>query len=261
MPICAESPQPVKLDFPPQGLSVHITPSTTGASLEEVFACLFQHPIEANAQYDLTGTIDLPLTHEASTQFLMGELTFSSENGRIVYATVLMKIFSVLNITEIFTGGKSDLTEKGFGYARIFAKGRIGGGKLVFDEILLDGNAITITGQGSIDLTDQEMDISLLAAPLKTQSIESSTKYPSFGYIAGGSLISFPLHIEGTPNNPTVVPMPPKAVGKGLLGIMERALKSPFKLVESAAELATGESKTKSVPTIEDELQNQMKGP
>ena len=95
-------------------------------------------------------------------------MEFSSKNGRIFYYSVLMKIFSVLNITEVFTGGKSDLAEKGYSYSSAHAAAELGGGKMRFSEILFDGNSLKITGQGSIDLVDQTVDITLLAAPLKT---------------------------------------------------------------------------------------------
>jgi hypothetical protein len=44
------------------------------------------------------------------------------------------------------------------------------------------------------------------------------------------------MRVKGDISNPTVVPIPPSAVGKGLLGIMRRTLKTPFMLVEIAAE-------------------------
>ena len=83
---------------------------------------------------------------------MSGHMEFSSDNGKIEYSNVLMKIFSVLNVTELFTGGKSDLTEAGYGFTKAYAKAGIGGGKLQFSEILLDGNSLKITGQGVITL-------------------------------------------------------------------------------------------------------------
>lgn len=239
-----------KISFSPGGMSLHITPTARGVSLQESAGCLWHRPVQADARYDLTGEIDLPPSRKNPVQLMSGQLEFSSDNGRIEYANVLMKIFSVLNVTEIFTGGKSDLTEKGYGYTRAYVKAEIGGGKLLLNEILLDGNSLKITGQGSIDLKDRQVDVTLLAAPLKTID-RIVNRIPIISYIAGGSLISVPLRVEGEMSDLSVVPVPPSAVGRGLLHLMERTLKAPFKMMEDAAELVSEQpapAKTAPIP-------------
>ncbi|WP_319404888.1 AsmA-like C-terminal domain-containing protein [uncultured Desulfosarcina sp.] len=237
-----------KLGFSPRGMSLHITPTATGASLQETANCLWQKPVKAQARYDLTGEINLPPTPENPTRSMSGHMEFSSDNGKIEYSNVLMKIFSVLNITEMFTGGQSDLTEAGYGYAKAYAKADIGEGKLQFSEILLDGNSLKITGQGTIALDTRETDFSLLAAPLKTID-RIVNKIPIVNYIAGGSLISIPLHVTGPLADIKVTPMSPLAVGEGLLNLMGRTLKAPFKLVQSASEFAVEESSKLIAPS------------
>ena len=147
-----------------------------------------------------------------------------------------MKIFSMLNLTEVFSGGESDLAEQGYGYTQAFTNIEFDQGKLQFNEILLDGNSLKITGQGSIDLTDRTIDVILLAAPLKTVD-RIVDKLPIISYITGGTLISVPLRVTGKVNDPSVVPMSPTAVGKGVLNIMGRILKAPYKLVEASADV------------------------
>ena len=230
-----------ELAISPDGVSLHVIPTATGASLQETVNCLVQRPIKAQAQYDLAGEINLPPIRENPARSVSGHLEFSSDNGRIDYSSVLMKIFSVLNITEVLTGGQSDLTGKGYGYTKAYATADISGGKVQFSEILLDGNSLKITGQGTIALDTREADIKLLAAPLKTID-RVINKIPIVNYIAGGSLISIPLRITGPLAGIKVSPMSPAAVGEGLLNIMGRTLKAPFKLVQSATEFAVEES-------------------
>jgi hypothetical protein len=229
-----------ELAFSPQGVSLHVTPEASNTSFQETVSCLWNRPVKAVARYDLSGEINLPPTRENPARFLSGQIEFSSQNGRIHYANSLMKIFSVLNVTEVFTRGRSDLTEEGYGYTTAHATAEIGGGKVEFKEILLDGDSLKITGQGSIDLNDATVDIILLAAPLKTVD-RIVNNLPIISYIAGGSLISIPLRVEGKLKDISVVPLPPSAVGKGLLNIMERTLKAPFKLVEGATSAGSAE--------------------
>ena len=228
-----------EITFSPAGLRLHITPRAQAASLQTTARCFWDQTIQTEARYDLTGEIQLPPSALDPLQIISGHLDVSSANGRIAYSNVMMKIFAILNVTEVFTGGASDLTEKGYGYTVARAKMRLGGGKLHFDEILMDGNSLKITGQGSIDLMNQEVDIKLLAAPLKTVD-RVVNKIPIINYIAGGSLISIPLRVKGKLDDITVATMPPSDVGKGLLNIMGRTLKAPFKLAEQAASRTTG---------------------
>lgn len=229
--------------FSPDGTSLHIIPAASEASLQETADCLLPNPVTAQATFAVSGEIRLPPTRTDITRALSGELTVSSDNGRIVYSSVLMKIFSVLNVTEAFTGGKSDLAEDGYGYTRAFARAAISDGKARLNELLLDGNSLKITGQGEIDMAQRKVDVTLLAAPLKTVD-RIIDKIPIINYITGGTLVSVPLRVHGDIKDPSVVPLAPSAVGKSLLNFMGRTLNAPFRLVKSAADLVTGKTDT-----------------
>ena len=224
--------------FTSDGLRLHISPRAESAPLEATAECLWDKSVEVQGRYDLEGDIRLPEPAHDPLQQLTGRLTVRSQNGRILYSNVMTKIVALLNVTEALTGGSSDVIRRGYGYTNAHVKMRLGDGKLHLDEILLDGNSLKMTGRGSIDVNSQNVDIKLLAAPLKTVDRVVS-KLPVIGYIAGGSLISIPLRVRGKVDNVTVVTMPPSDVGKGLLNLMGRTLKEPFKLIEQGASLAT----------------------
>jgi hypothetical protein len=209
-----------------------VAPAATHTSLQETAGCLWRKDVRADARYDLSGEINLPPTQNDPVGVMTGQMQFSSQNGRIYYMNTLMRIFSILNITEIFTGGRSDLGENGYGYSSAFATAQIGGGKLQLNEILLDGNSLKITGQGSIDLRDRTVDIALLAAPLKTVD-RLISRLPVIKNVTGGSLITIPLRLQGKLGNINVSAMSPTNVGSGLLNMMGRVLKTPFKMVET----------------------------
>jgi hypothetical protein len=224
---------PGELAFSPRGMRLHVTPTATDAALQETAGCLWQQDVKADARYDLTSEINIPPTRNDPVGFMTGQMQFSSQNGRIHHVNVLMKIFSILNITEIFAGGRSDLGENGYGYSSASATAQIGDGKVQFNEILLDGNSLKITGQGSIDLRDRTVDIVLLAAPLKTVD-RLVNKLPVIRTITGGTLITIPLRLEGKLDAINVVPVAPSSVGRGLFNTMGRVLKTPFKMVAAS---------------------------
>ncbi len=57
-------------------------------------------------------------------------------------------------------------------------------------------------------------------------------RVPIFGYVIGGTLTSLPVGVGGDIRNPTVVPLGPRAVTSHLVGVFERTLKLPGKLLE-----------------------------
>ena len=54
---------------------------------------------------------------------------------------------------------------------------------------------------------------------------------PVLGYVIGGTFTSVPVGVSGDIRNPLVVPLGPLAVGSEVLGIFERTLKLPAKLI------------------------------
>ncbi len=225
-----------EIEFSPNGLAFNIFPAANDESIQQTQECLWQTPVEIDASYDLTGVIRLPPTRDNPIPFVSGNLELSSQNGRIVSTNVWTRIASYLRMNRVFDAGNPDSSEKGFLYTTAHVKAQIQGGKALFEEILLDGDALKITGQGNLDLQNATADIILLAAPLKTVD-RIVNKIPVIGYIAGGSLISIPIRIRGNLNELKVQPMRPADVGQGVLGIMKRTLKAPFKLVEGSPDV------------------------
>jgi hypothetical protein len=68
-------------------------------------------------------------------------------------------------------------------------------------------------------------------APLKT--VDSVVKkIPIVGGILGGTLVSIPVRATGDLTDPKVSALSASGVGSELLGIMKRAFKLPFKVIE-----------------------------
>ena len=50
--------------------------------------------------------------------------------------------------------------------------------------------------------------------------------------ILAGTLITIPVRVHGSLKDPKVTPLAPSAIGSELLGIMDRTLGLPFKVIE-----------------------------
>ena len=95
----------------------------------------------------------------------------------------------------------------------------------------MDGASMELIGQGYVDLIGKKLNLTVLVAPLKT--VDRVIKMtPLVGYILAGSLVSIPLEITGDYAQPKISILPVAAVGRGLMGILERTVKLPLKIIE-----------------------------
>jgi len=223
---------PGTIRIEPDGMHLAFRPSAGKKNMQATWECLQDKPLRADSFFSLIGTVEAHGPTEDLMQNLQGDIAFSSDDGMIYRSNMLTKIFAFLNVTEVFAGKVSGLGEKGFGYDAIRAHAVIQSGVLDFDEILVDGHTMKVSGEGTVDLMNDNLDLNLLVAPLKTVD-RLVKKMPVVGYITGGSVLSAPVRIQGSTADPQVRPLPPAAVGRGLMGILERTLKAPLKVVES----------------------------
>jgi len=134
-------------------------------------------------------------------------------------------------VTQIFLGKVPDLAHDGFAYNSLSIKGTLSDGELKIGEAVLDGSSMNIVAQGTVDVRTGKVEITALASPLKT--IDTILrKIPVVRYILGGSLVSVAVKAEGDLDDPTVSILPPSAVVKGFLGVVERVLRLPVRIFE-----------------------------
>jgi hypothetical protein len=216
----------------PAGAEVDLRLSSRRRELQPALSCLRHQRIGMTGTYDLTGRIAGRGTGDALVRDLHGEIGFRAVKGRIYKFNLLSKILALLNVTQIFLGKVPDLAHDGFAYNTLSAKGTLSDGTLKIEEAVLDGSSMNIVGQGEVDVRTKKVDIVALASPLKT--IDTILRMiPVVRYVLGGSLVSVAVKAKGDLDDPTVSILPPSAVVKGLLGVVERVLKLPVKILES----------------------------
>jgi len=221
---------PGMLKISSRNLQLDFKPTSQNRGFESTLTCLLKNNHRIDGRFQLEGYITGHGTTEEFTKSLGGRLKFVSRDGRIYRNLVLARVLAYLNVTEIFTGSLEDLERKGFGYKKIKFKIKIKEGQLRFNEILMDGNTMTITGRGNINLNDNDLDFTLLVSPLKTldRIVDS---IPWVGDILA-DIISIPLRVKGDLSDPKVIPLSPSAVGSDLVDLTKRTLKLPFKIIQ-----------------------------
>jgi hypothetical protein len=219
-------------------LDLGVKPKAVNQDISAAVACLWNKEKEGLiiGSFDLGGEVTVnqdmkaPLT-DGLAKSLHGELDFSARNGRIYRWTVLSKIFSLINVTEIYRGKLPDLVNEGFAFDSIKGEGQFSEGKFIVHECIVDGPSMKMVWNGNLNFVDKTMDFTVLVAPLRT--VDRIIEYiPFVGYVLGGTLISIPVKVSGDMDDPTVFPLSPSAVGSELLGYMQRVFNLPLKVIQ-----------------------------
>ena len=222
---------PGTVKITPQEVGLKFNPASRAMELAPTLHCMFGEKRQATGIFDLKGEITARGKPEELVQSLKGNFEFNGKKGHIFQDPVLLKIFALLNVGEIFIGQPTDLGKEGFGYKSINIKGNLQNGKLLLEEAVLDGPSMGVIAKGEIDLINETIDLSVFVAPLKT--LDRIVKYiPILGHVLGGSLIAIPLRVKGNLNDPEVTPLDPAMIGEDLFGIVKRTLGLPFNIIQ-----------------------------
>lgn len=216
--------------FAPGRFSIGINAKARHQPINSTLTCFWNKQGIMDGAFDFDARFTSSGKPEHFWKSLGGNLKFTAQNGRIYRFTILSKVFALLNLTEIFRGKTPDLVKEGFAYNTMALSGPIEQGTLHMDGYL-DGASMRIAWKGECNLKNQTVDMTVLVAPLKT--VDSIIKHiPLANKLFKGSIVSIPVKVTGPLDNPEVVPLPATAVGKGILGFIERTLKLPLIIIQ-----------------------------
>ncbi len=163
-----------------------------------------------------------------------GTVELLSSNGIIRRMTLLSKIFSVLNVIDLFSkNGFQDFLTGGFPFSQMDIKGNIKDNNLIIDHAIIKGKGLNLFASGKIDLDDMDADMIVLVAPLKTIDTIVS-KVPLIGKALGGKdavIVAFPVKIKGQIKDPEVTVLSPDAVGGAMINLVKNTLMLPFRIL------------------------------
>ncbi len=162
---------------------------------------------------------------------LQGGLRLELENGVIERGNILAKIFSILNVSQLFKGRLPDLKTKGLPYQRISANIQVKEGVAFTEDFLVDSDAMRITIVGKVDLGKNLIDAKIGVHPLVTVDTVLS-HIPIAGYILTGkdkAFLSYVYEVKGDLNDPKIEAVPIKSLGEGFFGIIKRLVETPLR--------------------------------
>ena len=222
---------PGTLSVTPRDVSIDFNLSAANGQIDPALACLTGKKYGATGRFTIRAHVSGRGAPGAIARSLGGDFAFEAVKGRINRLNLLSKILAIVNVTEVFRGKVPDLEKNGFAYNAIKIRGTLENGKVMLsDGASLDGASMGMIAHGTVDLTSRDVDMVALVAPLRTVDA-IVRRIPLLGYILGGSLVSIPVAVKGDFDDPKIAVLPPSQVAAGMLGILERILKAPVKLI------------------------------
>lgn len=197
--------------------------------LLSMLSCLLKKENLMDGEYTLNGDLSSSGPKSSFSRQLTGNLDFEAKNGRIYKLTLLSRILSVLNVSSLFKGKIPNILQTGFAYNTVTVKADLKGERVHLDHAVIDGADMTMIFSGWIDPFNDDLELTCLVAPFKT--IDVIIKHiPIISTLLGERLISVPVKATGKLSDPTVIPLHPSLVGKGIIDKMSGVLKTPVRL-------------------------------
>jgi hypothetical protein len=171
--------------------------------------------------------------HGEPGNWTTGNLDIISSKGRILRMMLLSRIFSLVNITDLFsTPDTSSESPKGFSYSDLELKTVIRDNRLIITKCVIRGEGLNLFAKGQMGLDTFDTDITVLIAPFKTLDAIVGNM-PLVGRAVGGkntALVTIPVGVKGNIADPEVTLLPAQAVGEGIVTLVEETLKLPFSI-------------------------------
>lgn len=172
----------------------------------------------------------------------LGSLKFRCERGSLRKFAVLSKIFSILNVSQLFKFRLPDMISGGMPYNAITATMSIRDGIVSSQDFYIASEAMNISAVGKIDLVRHELDATIGVQPLQTVD-KVVNRLPVLGWIltgGGKTFLTTYFEAKGKLDDPAVKAIPVKSMAKGVLNIFKRVFELPAKLITDTGEVLIG---------------------
>jgi hypothetical protein len=222
---------PLAIEATPKGISASAQITAQKQPLQEAARCLADQHMLITGDFDLRADLSTEGKAEDLVRNLKGKVRADMREGRVMKFALLGNILSMQNIAALLEKEGPRLDDTGFPYRSVTVAGHFREGRFIVDESAFRSDAVGLAANGWISLLDYETRLSVLVAPFGRVD-QLVRKVPILGYVIGGTFTSVPVGVSGDIRNPLVVPLGPGAITSELVGIFERTLKLPARLID-----------------------------
>jgi uncharacterized protein YhdP len=173
----------------------------------------------------------------------LGNIRLKIEDGKLRKFSTLSKVFSILNVSQLFKFQLPDMVSGGMPYSSISGNVAVKDGTLSSQNLFIKSDAINISIIGSADILKEELNVILGVQPLQTVD-KVVNRIPIVGWLLTGKdkdFLTAYFEAKGKWSDPKVSPIQVKSMGKGILNIFRRVFELPVRLFTDTGEVILGQ--------------------
>jgi len=198
---------------------------------------LITGPLSAQGELAVRGETVADLKKTAQ-----GRITLNMGKGIIRDYSVLSKIFSILNVSQLFKFQLPDMVKDGMPYNEIKGNFILDDGFVSTNDLFVKSDAMNIAVVGKRDLIHEEIDATFGIQPLQTVD-KIVSRIPVVGWIITGkegTFVATYFQVKGKLPNPTVTAIPFQSLATGVIDIFKRIFQLPVKIFTNTGEVLIG---------------------
>ncbi len=164
-----------------------------------------------------------------------GQFSVQIREGVLHQFQILSKVFSLLNVSQIFALQLPDMDQEGMPFDTLTADLELNQGILSTENLLIKSKAMNQSYQGQMNLDTREIDLAIGMQPLGTVD-KIVSRIPVAGWLLTGedqAFLSAHFTATGPADDVNVNLMPLDTITEPTIGLLRRTLGLPFKLLES----------------------------
>lgn len=168
-----------------------------------------------------------------------GKLEIHSDRGYLYRAPLIARVLAFLSPIDLFRGKIPNLETNVLPYEEFILKGEFLDKIFRVDSIFFSAPGFRLFGNGPVQLQRQEVNLTFLVSPFKTLDVIIEHIPLLNRWLLGKErmLVYLPLQVVGKYDQPSIIPLHPASLGKGLFrfifkffGITEDFFRTPINL-------------------------------
>jgi uncharacterized protein involved in outer membrane biogenesis len=172
----------------------------------------------------------------------LGNVRLKLEKGSLRRFSLLSKVFSILNVSQLLKFQLPDMVSNGMPYNEIKGSFAISDGAVATQDLFINSDAINISILGKADTVREDLEFTIGVQPLQTVD-KVIHRIPLVGWILTGKdkgFMTVYFEAKGKWSDPKVTPIPVKSMGTGVLNIFRRVFELPVRLFTDTGEVLLG---------------------
>jgi uncharacterized protein involved in outer membrane biogenesis len=207
----------------PDTLVVSATPDVQAVPVESFLSWFGMSNSEMSGRVSLTGNFESTGANDAERKrSLAGAFKLRIEDGTIHRLRFIIQLLNLLDLSRWFTLQMPDLTKQGIRFRSITGDFKIINGVYVTENLVVDSDDLRMTGQGRIDVPNDEIDFVIAVRPFA--GIDTVIGYiPLIGRGISAIKNSFlvgSFNVRGPIDDPTITPAPLSTLSEVFLGVL-----------------------------------------